>query len=1022
MDPEDLTQQPPNRQIDLVNDTFLERLSKGERPAVGDFAKRVSAELRSRALRELLITEREFLSKQRRFFHANPSTDSAESATRTGVEETSRFPVKIPAAIGSYAVQYVLGRGSSGVVYAAYEPKDTSLVAIKVPHAHQTACEDSNRRFLREARNAERMTHPKIVRFLKAGQSDDGPFLVYEMLFGIDLRGYLRNGPALTLEQKLWLIVDVARALQYAHDQGVVHRDLKPANVMVLLHEENETAEPDKPMRLSIKILDFGIGRLLDSATLLTKEGETLGTPAYMSPEQSAGQSSTADHRSDIYSLGTLFYELLSGRTPFAGSPAEIIDRIGREEVPNLAVPKLPKPVATICHRCLMLSPASRYARASKVADDIERFLAGDAILAKPKSLWERWSSNWRSQRVNTLAVAGSFILLFFAITLVWFNQRSNGTYRPPSPPFAIFPQSDLSLWMSGLPKSLESPDSLLNSLIRATPTDLIPFVDPLSPYHSDFVLLLDNALRGQDSKKRSNSDFEAHVAISCLLEPQRLDDPTKQTSLIHWIETNINESNSGDWLGLVKPIVSRIDAQLVACYRAEGIAPKRKGLCQLLAALHGRDKTRLIVFIDSAQPDELTTWSGALRLNDDFDITKDLCLDRNVLRSEDGNLVYTEQTCRAEANRVLLRLAHGDKDCFLKALADSPDPRLRTYVVHQFREAGLSTNLLLELDRNELTADVLYGVMIALAESDSGKMDAKLFRQYQEWVQSAYRIHPDAGIHCMCGLMLEQWGQREFRKSADQQLIAEGLLPDKHWFMNAIGMPMVIIQCPAEFWMGLPKGVLSKSAFANGHIERIEKSYAIGMEEVSNGQYRLYREAHNRTEPSDAPIANVTLSDGLGFCNWLNRKEQRNEFESSIADNVEVTPGYIDSYAGYRLPFLAEWEFASRAGTATSRFFGEKETLFSEAYSANEVSRVAKVFPNRWGVRNSLGSMAERTLTRFSRGEIPNEQTSTLQILYNAGGFMQDKLSQSNALPGISQAATPGPAIGIRLILSGLH
>ena len=224
--------------------------------------------------------------------------------------------MELPAQIGKYEIIGLIGRGGMGVVYQARDNALGRLVALKVVTSDLALDHEADIRFLREARSVAALQHPNIVVVCELGEHNGSPFIAMEFLDGEPLDRLIRNHVPLTVLQKTDIILQVAKALQYAHDKGVIHRDVKPGNIMRLRDG-------------SVKVVDFGLAHLTDQT--ITKIGMVMGTLGYLAPEQL--NSEGIDGRTDIFSLGVVMYELLSGRLPFEGAkPAEVMKRILLEE------------------------------------------------------------------------------------------------------------------------------------------------------------------------------------------------------------------------------------------------------------------------------------------------------------------------------------------------------------------------------------------------------------------------------------------------------------------------------------------------------------------------------------------------------------------------------------------------------------------------------------------------------------------------------------------------------------------
>ncbi len=276
--------------------------------------------------------------------------------------------MSIPERIGRYRVAERIGRGGMGSVYRGHDPVLDRMVAIKVMAEEADSGTEARERFLREAQSAARLNHPNVITVYELGEDRGQVFIVMELLEGEPLSRLIARIPPPPLRRKLHLMVQICEGLAFAHQHGVIHRDIKPANIFVLKNGQ-------------VKILDFGIARVGTSE--LTRTGFLMGTPTYMSPEQTRGRRT--DARSDIFSVGVVFYELLSGRKPFVGEDYfETLEKVRSEDPLPLAevAPGAPPPLIRAVHRALVKDPAARY----QTLEDLKADLMTVPDLLAPES------------------------------------------------------------------------------------------------------------------------------------------------------------------------------------------------------------------------------------------------------------------------------------------------------------------------------------------------------------------------------------------------------------------------------------------------------------------------------------------------------------------------------------------------------------------------------------------------------------------------------------------------------------
>jgi serine/threonine-protein kinase len=308
-------------------------------------------------------------------------------------------PNQIP--VSGYEILGELGRGGMGVVYKARQLGLNRVVALKMVLAGAHAGQLQLVRFHTEAEAVALLQHPNIVQIYDVGEHDGLPYFSLEYIDGGALDRKIHRKPQPPREAAR-LVEMLADAMQYAHQNGVIHRDLKPANVLL-----TRDGQP--------KITDFGLAKRLESDSSQTKSGTLMGTPSYMAPEQARGEVHDIGPMADVYALGAMLYELLTGRPPFlAATPMETIMQVTRDEpmAPRRLVEKVPRDLETICLKCLQKEPAKRYATAGALAADLRRFLSGEPILARPIFAPERV---WRWCRRNpwiAISSAAIFVLL----------------------------------------------------------------------------------------------------------------------------------------------------------------------------------------------------------------------------------------------------------------------------------------------------------------------------------------------------------------------------------------------------------------------------------------------------------------------------------------------------------------------------------------------------------------------------------------------------------------------------------
>src|SRR6266498_2953771 len=356
---------------------------------------------------------------------------NAGRARPPGAPKTKSDSTRTPAKFGDYELLEEIGRGGQGVVYRARQKSLNRTVALKVIGLGHWATDAHLKRFRREAEAAASLEHPSIVPIYEIGERDGACYFSMKFIEGGQLDAVAKREP-IPIRHAAELIAKLARTVHYAHEHHILHRDIKPGNVLL-----DQKGEPH--------LTDFGLARLVETESTVTRTMEVLGTPSYMAPEQAVGNNAAISAITDVYGIGAVLYQLLTGHPPFAGGTTFetiklLLDTEPRQ--PRLWNPKIDRDLATICLKCLEKDPQRRYSSALALAEDLEHWLKHEPIRAKRSGVFthgRKWL--WRNPTTARL-IASLVALAVGAGVIVW---KSEFIPRPPITGIAVLPFENLS-------------------------------------------------------------------------------------------------------------------------------------------------------------------------------------------------------------------------------------------------------------------------------------------------------------------------------------------------------------------------------------------------------------------------------------------------------------------------------------------------------------------------------------------------------------------------------------------------
>jgi serine/threonine protein kinase/formylglycine-generating enzyme required for sulfatase activity len=926
-----------------------------------------------------------------------------------------------PVAVPGYEILEELGRGGMGVVYKARQVRLNRLVALKMILAGSCAGETERERFKAEAEAVACLEHPNIVQIHEVNEVEGRPFFSLEFCAGGSLAERL-DGTPWTPPQAAALAEKLARAMHVAHEAGIVHRDLKPANVLFTSPRpphgppaatDRVLADPRGPRLLGEpKVTDFGLAKRLGGSSARTQAGTVMGTPSYMAPEQADGKAGEAGPASDVYALGAILYELLTGRPPFkAANPLDTVLQVIHDDPvpPRRLLPAVPRDMETICLKCLRKEPGKRYAGAGELADDLHRFLAGEPIRARPTPPWER-GLKWVRRRPASAALVAVCLLAGAAFLAgAWQYARQVradraaalvqtlaaadaaevprlledlGPYRDWADPMLYrLADDDKAAAGARLRAAIALADDdrlagfLAWRLLDCSAREFPAVRDALGSRQEALAPSWLETLR--DPRRPARARFHAGMALAHFAPDQT---PWSDDDL-GFLATQLLQASRDDQRDL-RAALRPLAGGLLPVLEARFAAPRTRTSFRLAAADAladlGRDDPALLArLVSEATPEQYDVLLDALLASDRERAEGTLRSLAKERPAADLGEAARVRLGRRRAGAAVTLLHLGDRRDFAAVLHGGEDPEALTQFVHAVKDRLVRSTVLLECLEAAEGEAARFGLLLALGDFRLEEIAPGRREPLLEQLAGWYAGDPHSSVHGACGWLLRSWGRGEEAARVDRTPLPLDPTGARDWFVERAGDDFFtfVVFRPGTFLLGSPETESYRHRNEQRHRVRLTRAFAVCDRELTRGAYERFLRASDTPPPegdepapgSHYPQANVTWAEAVQYCRWLSSRAGLAEGQQCYGPDAPLGGGkdhasFRPERPGFRLPAEAEWEVSCRAGTLTPYGFGSDRELLAHygRHLQTGAAPVGSLRPNLRGLFDMHGNLWE--------------------------------------------------------------